>query len=60
MYVRTKPNVRTPVGITDSNPVKVGLHQGSAFSQFLFKVVLDELSRSIQKIVLWCIHMILC
>ncbi|XP_022007798.1 uncharacterized protein LOC110907073 [Helianthus annuus] len=35
--------------------MEVGLYQGSALSLFLFAVVLDELSKSIQGIVLWCL-----
>jgi hypothetical protein len=37
-----------------SSPVEVELHQGSALSLFLFAVVLDELSKSIQEAILWC------
>src|ERR1044071_7349267 len=53
MYVRTETSVRSPVGDTESFPVEVGLHQGSALSPFLFAVVLDELSKSIQETVSW-------
>ncbi|KAD4586681.1 hypothetical protein E3N88_24282 [Mikania micrantha] len=34
--------------------IEVGLHQGSALSPFLFAVILDELSRSIQQDIPWC------
>ena len=54
MYDRTKTSVRSPVGGTDAFPVGVGLHQGFALSLFLFAVVLDELSKSIQETVPWC------
>src|ERR1043165_5755546 len=47
MYGRTQTSVRALVGDTDSFPVGVGLHQGSALSPFLFAVVLDEFSKSI-------------
>ncbi|XP_021992157.1 uncharacterized protein LOC110888973 [Helianthus annuus] len=53
-YDRTETSVRTPVGDTNSFPVDVGLHQGSALSPFLFAVVLDELSNLIQEPVPWC------
>ncbi|XP_021995613.1 uncharacterized protein LOC110892770 [Helianthus annuus] len=55
MYVETKTSVRAPVGDTDFFPVEVGLHQGSALSPFLFAIVLDELSKSIQESVPWCL-----
>ncbi|XP_035838805.1 uncharacterized protein LOC110908170 [Helianthus annuus] len=51
MYDRTKTSVRALVGDTNSFPIEVGLHQGSALSPFLFAVVLDELSKSIQETV---------
>lgn len=54
MYDRTEASVCAPIGDTDFFPVEVGLHQGSALSPFLFTVVLDELSRSIQEPVPWC------
>nr|GEV50520.1 retrovirus-related Pol polyprotein LINE-1 [Tanacetum cinerariifolium] len=38
---------------TGSFPVKVGLHQGSAISPYLFALILDELSRGIQENVPW-------
>ena len=54
-YVRTETSVRSPVGDTESFPVEVGLYQGSALSPFLFAIVLDELSKSIQEMVPWCL-----
>ncbi|KAJ0495634.1 putative reverse transcriptase domain, DNA/RNA polymerase superfamily [Helianthus annuus] len=55
MYARSVTSVRAPVGDTDFFRVEVGLHQGSALSPFLFAVVLDELSKSIQERVPWCL-----
>ena len=54
MYTRSETSVRAPVGDTDFFPVEVGLHQGSSLSLFLFAVVLDELSKSSQGALPWC------
>ena len=54
MYDGTTTNIQTPVGITRSFPVRVGLHQGSGLSPFLFAVIIDELSKSIWETVPWC------
>ncbi|KAD4889082.1 hypothetical protein E3N88_21155 [Mikania micrantha] len=53
-YASAKTSVRAPVGDTDLFSVHVGLHQGSALSPFLFAVILDELSKSIQEDIPWC------
>ncbi|XP_071695822.1 uncharacterized protein [Rutidosis leptorrhynchoides] len=50
-----KSCIRTPVGNTEVFPIEVGLHQGSALSPFLFTLILDELSRGIQKCIPWCL-----
>ncbi|XP_021996189.1 uncharacterized protein LOC110893385 [Helianthus annuus] len=55
IYVKTNTSVRAPIGDTNFFPVEVGLHQGSALSPFLFAIVLDELSKSIQESVPWCL-----
>ncbi|GKA20489.1 ataxia telangiectasia mutated family protein [Tanacetum coccineum] len=54
MYEGTKTRVRTTVGNTKFFPVEVGLHQGSSISPYLFTLILDELSRGIQKNIPWC------
>ena len=41
--------VRCPAGLTDSFKVKVGLHQGSALSPFLFAMVMDTLTDEIRQ-----------
>nr|GEV33122.1 hypothetical protein [Tanacetum cinerariifolium] len=54
MYEGAKTRVRTTVGNTDFFPVKVGVHQGSAISPYLFTLILDELSTGIQEDIPWC------
>ncbi|KAK9071956.1 hypothetical protein SSX86_008387 [Deinandra increscens subsp. villosa] len=54
MYGGAKTCVRAPVGDSDFFSVDIGLHQGSALSPFLFTIVLDELSKSIQEAIPWC------
>ena len=34
--------------------ITIGLHQGSALSQFLFAIMMDELTRVIQDEIPWC------
>ena len=40
MYDEVVANVRTCGGITSDFPITIGLHQGSALSQFLFAIVI--------------------
>ncbi|XP_057538077.1 uncharacterized protein LOC130815604 [Amaranthus tricolor] len=47
MYDRVSTNIQTPVGITESFPVKVGLHHGSALSPLIFTVIMEKISKSI-------------
>ncbi|XP_047496506.1 uncharacterized protein LOC125044099 [Penaeus chinensis] len=53
MYEGSKANVKCMVGTTESFQVKVGLHQGSALSPFLFAIVIDGLTEAVQKIAPW-------
>ena len=48
MYEETETVVRCAVGTTKSFKVKVGVHQGSAFSPFLFAVKMDSLTDEIR------------
>ena len=43
MYEESETVVRCAVGTTESFKVKVGLHQGSVLSLFLFAVIMDRL-----------------
>ncbi|KAF3638460.1 putative folate transporter 1, chloroplastic-like [Capsicum annuum] len=54
MYDGGKTRVRTAGGDSGHFPVETGLHQGSTLSPFLFAVVMDVLTRSIQGEVPWC------
>ena len=49
MCYQSKTAVRTPVGVTESFEVKVGLHQGSVLSPFLFAMILDRLTEDIRQ-----------
>ena len=49
MYEGSKTVVRCAVGTTESFKVKVGLHQGSASSPFLFAVIMDRLRDEVRR-----------
>ena len=49
MYEGTKTVVRCAVGTTESFKVKIGLHQGSPLSPFLFAVIMDRLTDEVRK-----------
>ena len=53
MYDDSETMVRCSVGTTKSFSVKVGLHQGSALSPFLFTVVMDQLTKKIRREAPW-------
>ena len=54
MYNNVVTRVRTNDCNTDYFPIKIGLHQGSALSLYLFALVMDEVTRNIQGDILWC------
>jgi hypothetical protein len=54
MYDNVVTSVRTSDGDTDDFPIKIGLHQGSALSPYLFDLVMDEVTRDIQGDIPWC------
>ena len=47
-------SVQTNDGNTDYFSIKIGLHQGSALSPYLFALVMDEVTRNIQGDIPWC------
>ena len=49
MYKGSETVVRCAVGTTESFKVKVGLHQGSALSLFLFAVIMDRLTDEVRR-----------
>ena len=54
MYNNVVTSVRTNDGNTDYFPIKIGLHQGSTLSPYLFALVMDEVTRNIQGDIPWC------
>ena len=54
MYKDAMMFVRTCDGDTSTFPIKIGLHQGSALSPYLFALVMDEVTRDIQGDIPWC------
>ena len=49
MYEGSETVVRCAAGTTESFKVKVGLHQGSALSPFLFAVIMDRLTDEVRR-----------
>ncbi len=49
MYEGARTSVRSAAGLTKEFEVKVGLHQGSAFSPFLFAIIKDILTKDIRR-----------
>ena len=55
MYEGCETVVRCAVGTTESFKIKVGLHQGSALSPFLFAVIMDRLTDEVRRETSWTI-----
>ena len=51
-------SVRTSDGDTDDFPIKIGLHQGPALSPYKFSLVMDEVTREIQRRYPWCMFFV--
>ena len=54
MYEGARTQVKSSVGLTGSIPVRVGLHQGSALSPYLFDLIMDVVSQGIRDPSPWC------
>ena len=55
MHEESETVVRCAVGTTESFKVKVGFHQGSALSSFLFVVIMDRLKDKVSREPPWTI-----
>ena len=53
IYKGSKAVVRFAIGTTESFKVKVGLHQESTLSPFLFAVIMDRLSDKVKRELPW-------
>ena len=49
MYKGSKTVLRCAAGTTENFKVKIGLHQGSALSPFLFAVIMDRLMDEVRR-----------
>ena len=54
-YKDVTTSVRCAIGTTEGFSVKVGLHQGSALSPFLFNIVFDAITENIRGDPPWCV-----
>jgi Reverse transcriptase (RNA-dependent DNA polymerase) len=55
MYTNIVTCVRACDDESDTFPIKIGLHQGSALSPYIFTLVMDEITKNIQRDITWCI-----
>jgi glucose/arabinose dehydrogenase len=53
MYDGAHTRVRSSVGLTERFPVRVGVHQGSALSPYLFNMVMDVLTAGVREQAPW-------
>jgi len=54
MYTGVRTSVKTENGQSNSFEVRIGVHQGSTLSPYLFILVMDELLKGVIKEVPWC------
>ena len=53
MYKGARTSVRSAAGLTEDFEVRVGLHQGSALSPFVFAIIMDVLTKDVRKEAPW-------
>ena len=53
MYEESETVVRNAIETTESFKIKVGLHQGSTLSPFLFAILMDRLTDEVRQEPLW-------
>ena len=54
MYEGARTQVRSSVGLTGWITVRVGLHQGSSLSPYLFDLIMDVLAQGVKDQAPWC------
>ena len=54
MYEGVTTKIKTRTGVSESFEMKIGVHQGSDLSPYLFILVLDELLKGVVWEVSWC------
>jgi Reverse transcriptase (RNA-dependent DNA polymerase) len=54
MYTNVMTYVRACDGESDTFPIKIGLHQGSVLSPYIVTLVMDEITKDIQRNIPWC------
>jgi Reverse transcriptase (RNA-dependent DNA polymerase) len=55
MYINVVTCVRACDGESDAFSIKIGLHQWSVLSPYIFTLVMDEIIKDIQGDIPWCI-----
>ena len=53
-YEDARTLVVTSIGLTDKSTVRIGLHEGSSLSHYLFDMILDVMGRGIDEQPPWC------
>jgi Reverse transcriptase (RNA-dependent DNA polymerase) len=54
MYTNVVICIRECDGESDTFPIKIGLHQGSALSLYIFTLEMNEITKDIQIDIPWC------